>query len=140
MPVALRPPFTTSKPEEFSKRLSSDSTSQHSNILMLTPDGPIPLLQQVRKQGLAGSLATKGHRKKLLEENSKKYRRSVYFVNNLKKGQVISKKDVRTIRPGFGIPPKYINALIGKHVSLDVERGDPVSFEKIIEKIDKKNF
>ena len=86
------------------------------------------------------SLGQVGFHRSLLEESSKKYRESIYFVNNLKKGQVISKKDVRTIRPGFGIPPKYINALIGKHVSLDVERGDPVSFEKIIEKIDKKNF
>ena len=41
---------------------------------------------------------------------------------------------MRAIRPGFGLPPKYMSSIIGKHVSLDVERGDPVLFEKIIEK------
>ena len=65
-----------------------------------------------------------------MEDSSVKYRRSIYFVNNLKKGQVINKKDVRAIRPGFGLPPKYMSSIIGKHVSLDVERGDPVLYLK----------
>ena len=68
------------------------------------------------------SLGDAGFHRSTLEDSSVKYRRSIYFVNNLKKGQVINKKDVRAIRPGFGLPPKYMSSIIGKHVSLDVER------------------
>lgn len=83
------------------------------------------------------SLGQTGFHRSLVEDSSKKHRRSIYFVSNLKKGEIINKKDVRAIRPGFGLPPKYINSIIGKHVSLDVEKGDPVSFEKILEDINE---
>ena len=52
----------------------------------------------------------------------------------MKKGDIISLKDIRAIRPGFGLPPKHFDYLIGRAVSCDVERGDPVSLDVITPK------
>ena len=57
------------------------------------------------------------------------FRRSLYFVKSLKKGQKISKQDIRRIRPGFGLPPKYFDSLIGREVAADVNPGDSVTFD-----------
>ena len=80
------------------------------------------------------SLGKNGFHRSLAEEGSLKHRRSIYFMNNLKKGNIIRSTDIRAIRPGFGLPPKYMDSIVGKHVSCDVERGDPVSFDVIKEK------
>lgn len=70
-----------------------------------------------------------------LEKESEKsnlmFRRSLYFVNNAKKGELISSSNVRSIRPGFGLPPKYYDSIIGKTLLRDAERGDPVLWEHI---------
>lgn len=60
------------------------------------------------------------------EEKSLQFRRSLYFVRDLPAGSVISEKDVRRIRPGFGAPPKRHASVIGKFVTANVERGTPV--------------
>lgn len=62
------------------------------------------------------------------EKENKKFRRSIYFVNNLKSGELITEKDVKRIRPGNGLDPKYFNDIIGKRVLHDVYRADPVSW------------
>ena len=63
------------------------------------------------------------------EKNNRAFRRSLYFVEDLKKGHHISETDIRRIRPGFGLPPKYFKELIGKKLLQDVERGDPVKWK-----------
>ena len=63
-----------------------------------------------------------------VELSSKKYRRSLYFVNNLQRGQAVSATDVRRIRPGLGLSPKFQDSIIGKILKKDVERGDPVDW------------
>jgi pseudaminic acid synthase len=72
-----------------------------------------------------------GFHRSLAEEGSRKHRRSLYFMSNLKKGDIISLKDIRAIRPGFGLPPKFFDSLIGRTVCCEVERGDPVSLDVI---------
>jgi pseudaminic acid synthase len=62
-----------------------------------------------------------------LTEKQKKGRvfsRSLYVVQDIKKGQVITKENVRSIRPGFGMHPKYYKDILGKMVTLNVEKGD----------------
>ena len=66
------------------------------------------------------------------ERSSLAFRRSIYFVRDLKAGQIITPEDIRRIRPGFGLPPKFYDDVVGKKVNIDVTIGDPVSFEKII--------
>jgi len=60
---------------------------------------------------------------------NKRYRRSLYFVNALSEGEVISKDDIRRVRPGFGLPPKYFDWVVGKKVITDVEFGDAVTLD-----------
>ena len=65
------------------------------------------------------------------ESQNMVFRRSLYFVRDLKKGQIIEEKDIRRIRPGYGLLPKYFDHVLGKKVTDDVKRGDPVSLEVI---------
>ncbi len=62
------------------------------------------------------------------EIKSKIFRRSLYFVRSIKKGEKITGTDIRRIRPGFGLAPKYENQIIDMELKKDVERGDPVSW------------
>lgn len=65
------------------------------------------------------------------EKGNKIFRRSIYFIKNLKKGHKINETDIKRIRPGYGLEPKYFDDILGKELSCDVERGDPVSFVKL---------
>jgi len=65
--------------------------------------------------------------KKASENVNTKFRRSLYFVSDIKKGEVITEEHVRSIRPGYGMPPKALPSILGKTVVKDVERGTPVS-------------
>lgn len=59
------------------------------------------------------------------------FSRSLYFVKDIKKGEVITKENVRSIRPGFGLHPKYYEELLGKQVCVDVNKGVRVNFEML---------
>jgi len=60
-----------------------------------------------------------------------KFRRSLYFVMAMKAGDVITEDCVRSVRPGFGIAPKYLDQIIGKQIRCDVLENTPVGFEHI---------
>lgn len=64
-----------------------------------------------------------------IEKSNTIFRRSIYFIKNLDKGKVISKGDIKRIRPGFGLEPKYFDDIIGRKLISSVERGDPVSWD-----------
>lgn len=65
------------------------------------------------------------------EKNNVKFRRSLYFVKDLKAGDIITKSSVRSVRPGFGLPPKHLAELIGKHTKTDISENTPVSLDFI---------
>ena len=50
----------------------------------------------------------------------------------MKKGDVFSKETIKSIRPGFGIEPKFFDEILGKKASMDLARGEPLSWKKII--------
>ncbi|RTZ14793.1 pseudaminic acid synthase [Vibrio aquaticus] len=77
------------------------------------------------------SIGKAGYERKPVEEASMKFRRSIYFVRSIKAGDAISKSDIRRVRPGYGLPPKYFDELIGKRVNKDVDFGDATSWELI---------
>lgn len=62
------------------------------------------------------------------EKNSIKFRRSIYFVKDLRKGDLLTDDVIKIIRPGYGLAPKYIFSVIGRRVSKFVARGTPVSW------------
>lgn len=65
------------------------------------------------------------------EEQSIQFRRSLYVVTDLKAGDVITRENVRAIRPGLGLPPKYLEQVLGKTLKLDVRRGTGLTWELI---------
>jgi pseudaminic acid synthase len=65
------------------------------------------------------------------ESDSHKYRRSLYIVKDMKKGDLFTKENLRNIRPGLGLPPKYINQLIGEKIVFSAKMGTPASFDMI---------
>ena len=65
------------------------------------------------------------------EKKSLKFRRSLYIVRDLKAGEVLTPENLRAIRPGLGLPPKYISQLLGKPVRRDVRRGTPMSWDLV---------
>ena len=64
-------------------------------------------------------------------ENSNLSRRSLYIVKDMKKGEIITKENVRSIRPGYGLPVKYFDDILGMKVTKDVLRGTRLSFDLV---------
>ena len=77
------------------------------------------------------SLGDIDYGRKSSEIGNIKFRRSLYFINKLKKGDKIKKTDIKSVRPGFGLPPKLFEQVIGCKVLKDVEYGKPVNLEDI---------
>lgn len=57
------------------------------------------------------------------EKGSLVFRRSLYIVEDIKAGEVLTEKNLRSIRPGLGLPPKFIDQLIGRRVNQNLPRG-----------------
>ncbi|MDT8904337.1 N-acetylneuraminate synthase [Pseudomonas sp. NFACC09-4] len=64
--------------------------------------------------------------RKSSEQANAKFRRSLYFVKDLKAGDVITESSVRSVRPGYGAAPKYLEHVLGKKVVSDVSANSPV--------------
>lgn len=63
------------------------------------------------------------------EKASMQFRRSLYVAEDMEAGDVFTPENLRVIRPGFGLPPKYYDRLLGKRVNRNVKRGTPVSWD-----------
>ncbi|RKS01862.1 MULTISPECIES: pseudaminic acid synthase [unclassified Flavobacterium] len=63
------------------------------------------------------------------QAKGKDFSRSLYVVKDLKKGDVITEEHVKSIRPGFGLHPKYYNQIIGKKSNQDLEKGSRMSLD-----------
>ena len=57
------------------------------------------------------------------------FSRSLYVAENMKKGEVITEINVRSVRPGYGLHPKYLPEILGKKVNRDIEKGTRFTFE-----------
>ena len=66
------------------------------------------------------------------QAKGKDFSRSLYVVEDIKAGDVVTKKNVRSIRPGFGLHPKYYNEILGKKVTQDIEKGDRLDLLNIL--------
>ena len=63
------------------------------------------------------------------ESSSKKFRKSLFVVKDIKKGEVFNEENLRPIRPGYGLHTKYYEEVIGKECKMDVEKGEPLNWE-----------
>ncbi|WP_034920698.1 pseudaminic acid synthase [Gillisia sp. CAL575] len=66
------------------------------------------------------------------QKKGREFSRSLYVVEDIKTGEVITEKNVRSIRPGFGMHPKYYDQIIGQKFSKGVEKGDRLTKDSII--------
>ncbi|MCZ2207850.1 N-acetylneuraminate synthase family protein, partial [Cylindrospermopsis raciborskii] len=63
------------------------------------------------------------------EEKSRIYRRSLYITKQMQAGEKLTPNNLRAIRPGLGLAPKYYDLLLGKEIKHDVKAGTPVTWE-----------
>lgn len=63
------------------------------------------------------------------EKKSIQFRRSLYVVRDIKAGDLLTDENVRAIRPGLGLAPKYLEHVLGRRVSKDVQRGTALGWE-----------
>lgn len=63
---------------------------------------------------------------------SREFARSLFITKDVKAGEIITTENVRSVRPGFGLAPKYLPAIIGKKFLSDIPKGTPVSWEQIL--------
>ena len=64
-----------------------------------------------------------------VEKGNLPFRRSVYFVRDMSVGAVVTPDDIRRIRPGGGLAPKYLSQIVGRRLIKDVKRGDATQWE-----------
>ena len=65
------------------------------------------------------------------EEKSLIFRRSLFAVKDIKKGESFSLDNIRSVRPGNGLPPKFLSIIIDKKASTDIQKGTPISWNLI---------
>jgi N-acetylneuraminate synthase len=69
--------------------------------------------------------------RKSSEQGNVQFRRSLYFVKDLKAGDVINRDAIGSIRPGFGLAPKHRESILGRVANCSIKKGTPVSLELI---------
>ncbi len=65
------------------------------------------------------------------QKNGRDFSRSLYVVEDIKVGEVLTENNIRSIRPGFGMHPKYFPAILGKTVTKDISTGTPLRWDII---------
>lgn len=69
--------------------------------------------------------------RKSSEEANVKFRRSLYFTKDIKAGEIITSEHVKSIRPGYGLAPKFYEEILGKTAKIDIKAGTAVHFDGI---------
>jgi pseudaminic acid synthase len=69
------------------------------------------------------------YQRKQSEEGNLVFRRSLYAVKDIKAGERFNSDNVRSIRPGYGVAPKYLRKIIGKTSKRDIDRGSPMTMD-----------
>ena len=65
------------------------------------------------------------------EAKSKVFRKSLFIVKDVKEGEILTHENVRSIRPGYGLHPRHLKDVLGRHVAYDLRKGTPLTFEMI---------
>jgi N-acetylneuraminate synthase len=78
------------------------------------------------------ALGKADYRIKDAELDNIKYRRSIYVVKGMSPGDVITRENIRRVRPGYGIMPKHFDSVIGKSVNRKIQKGQPLKWDFIV--------
>ncbi|MBC3362643.1 pseudaminic acid synthase [Pseudomonas sp. SWRI154] len=91
---------------------------------------PVELLALCRDSKTAwAALGAVDYGRKSSEQGNVQFRRSLYFVKQMRAGEIITMDSVRSVRPGFGLPPKRLDSVIGSILARDVEKNSPVKVD-----------
>jgi len=66
------------------------------------------------------------------ETPNKQFRRSLYYCRNIYAGEVLTEDAIKSVRPGYGLPPKYFDDIIGKIVSKDIVKHTPITWDDFV--------
>ncbi len=77
------------------------------------------------------ALGEAGYARGVEEAANRTYRRSLYVVVDVARGVRLSAEHVRSIRPGFGLPPSQLDAVLGRRAARDLKRGEPVAWDMV---------
>lgn len=69
--------------------------------------------------------------RKSSEQGNVQFRRSLYFVKDMKAGETIGEDSIRSVRPGYGLAPKHLDSLMGRRLKADVAFATPVSWDLV---------
>ena len=92
----------------------------------MTPQEFRQMVEDIRKVEAALGVPQYGPSRQ--EESSVVFRRSVFAVKDIKAGEPLTEENIRIIRPGYGMKPKYFEDVLGMRAACDLERGTPLSF------------
>lgn len=95
----------------------------------MNPDEFAQMVKDIRQAEKALGIISYGPSKQ--EETNIIFRRSIFCVKDIKKGEVLTEDNVRIIRPGYGLKPKYYPQVIGQKALMDIKRGTPLQFGMI---------
>lgn len=59
------------------------------------------------------------------------FRRSLFATEDIKKGEILTEQNVRSIRPGYGLPPKHLKSILGKTAKKDIKKGTPLAWDLV---------
>ena len=93
----------------------------------LEPDELKALVIETERAWL--SLGRVSYGSSVAEQKSLVFRRSIYIAQNLKAGDVLTRENLRCVRPGMGLAPKYYDMLLGRRVNQNVKKGTPMGWE-----------
>ena len=77
------------------------------------------------------ALGSAGYERKESEASNIIFRRSIYAIKNIRAGEPFTEKNIRRIRPGFGLPPKHYNAILAKVATCDISFGTPLDYSHL---------
>ena len=77
-------------------------------------------------------LGSKNFFRNVSEEKSKIFKRSIFVVKNIKKGEKFNKNNIRRIRPGYGLEPKYYTQILNKRAKSNLKLGEPLKKKNIL--------
>ncbi|OUU22485.1 MAG: pseudaminic acid synthase [Candidatus Endolissoclinum sp. TMED37] len=93
----------------------------------LEPDQMEDLVKESKRAWEAKGLIKYGPT--LKESKSLVFRRSIYAIKDIKKGELFTESNINSIRPGLGLPVKYLSKIIGREASENIKKGTPISWD-----------
>ncbi|SFC60871.1 pseudaminic acid synthase [Clostridium uliginosum] len=98
-------------------------------VFSLEPDELKQMVESIRN--IEKALGTVTYELTEKQKKSKDHSRSLFIVRDIKAGEKFTEENIKSIRPGFGLPPKYINEILGKTAGKDLYKGSPLEWKYI---------